>query len=122
MPEAITAGGGGSELITQIVGLFNIFVGLMLVAALLAYGGGFIVWVTRLGSWPSPRDTAIEIISWAPRTLFVLIVLLAIVQYLQRHPQAGAYILATIVILVVAGVILYLVFTAAKGEKKEEEH
>lgn len=123
-PSALLAGagaaGGGSGLLTQVVGLFNIFVGLMLVVALLAYGAGFVMWATRLGSWPSPRDEAIHIMMWTPTILFVLVVLLAVVQFLQNHPRAGAYIISTIILLVVIGVIIYLALNA-RGEKKEKE-
>ena len=111
---------GGSPLLTQLVGLFNIFVGVMVVMALLMYGGGFIMWVTRLGSWPSPRDEAIDIMAWAPTILFVLVVLLAIVQALQRYPQAGAYIVSILVLLIIAWVIVYLVRHAGGGEDDEE--
>ncbi len=126
-PSALLAGvgaadaAGASGLLTQIVGLFNIFVGLMLVAAFIMYGTGFIMWATRLGSWPSPRDGAIEMMLWAPAILFTLVVLLAIVQFLRSHPQAGAYIVSTIILLLVIWVIVYLALNAKGGEKEEEE-
>lgn len=121
MPEAVVADAGGSALLTQVVGIFNIFVGVMLVVALLLYGGALIMWVTRLGSWPSPRDEAIEMMAWAPTILFVLIVLLGIVQYVQRHPAAGASIVGFLVVLIAAWVIISLALHAGGG-KKEEEH
>lgn len=118
---AQASGAGGSpSFLTDIAGLFNIFVGLMLVAALIAYGGGFIVWATRLGSWPSPRDEAIRIMMWAPAILFTLVVLLAVVQFFQNHPRAGAYILSTLALLVVIAVIVYLALHAG-AEKDEKE-
>lgn len=110
----------GSSLLTQIVGVFNIFVGLMVVAAILLYGASFIMWATRLGSWPSPRDEAIDLMMWTPAILFTLIVLLAIVQFLQNHPQAGAYIVSGIVLLIIVGVIVYLALNASGGEKEEK--
>lgn len=123
MPEALIAGvgatGSGSTFITQLIGLFNIFVGLMLVAAFMAYGTGFVMWVTRLGSWPSPRDEAIHIMLWAPSILFTLVVLLAIVQFLQAHPTAAMYIVAAIVMALVLAAIIFLVLNS--GGKEEEE-
>ena len=117
--SGVGAAEGGSPFLTEVVGLFNIFVGLMVVAALLTYGIGFVVWITRLGSWPSPRDYAIEIMSWAPVILFVLIVLLAIVQFLQNHPQAGSYIVATVVLLLVVWAIVYLILNTRQSEKED---
>lgn len=116
----VSGASGDSTLLTQIVGLFNIFVGLMVVAAFLLYGGGLIMWMTRLGSWPSPRDEAIRIMMWAPVILFTLIVLLAIVQFLQGHPQVGTYIVSTLLLLIVIGIILYIALNAREGKKEEE--
>ncbi len=123
MPDALVAGVGaassGSVFITQIVGLFNIFVGLMLVAAILAYGTGFVMWVTRLGVWPGPRDEAIHVMSWTPAILFTLVVVLAIVQFLQAHPAVATYIAAG------AGVALALwalIFLIRNSGGKEEDH
>lgn len=107
-----------AQTISQAVGLFNVFVGLMLTAALLAYGIGFVVWITRLGTWPSYRTEAIKIMEWSVVILFVLVVLLGIVQFFQNHPRAAAYTVSVIVILLVGGVILFL---AAKGGEKHEK-
>lgn len=123
MPDALVAGvgaaGSGSTFITQVVGLFNMFVGLMLVAALLAYGTGFVMWVTRLGSWPSPRDEAIHVMMWTPAILFTLVVLLAIVQFLQAHPTAALYAAAA---AGVAFAVWALIFLIRNAGEKEEEH
>lgn len=122
MPEflaGVGAASGGSSFLTQAVGLFNIFVGLMLAAALLLYGGGFVLWVTRLGSWPSPRDYAIELTAWAPTILFVLIVLLAITQFLQGHPQAGIYTMAVIAILLAVWLIVFLIRNSSDDKKEK---
>ena len=68
---------------TQVIGLFNIFVGLMLTVALFTYGLGFFLWLCRLGTWPTYRTEAIKIMEWSVVILFVLVVLLAIVQFFQ---------------------------------------
>ncbi|MEY4747460.1 MAG: hypothetical protein RLZZ416_509 [Candidatus Parcubacteria bacterium] len=103
----------------QAIGLFNAFVGLMLVAAILAYGTGFVVWSVRLGTWPTYRTEAIKIMEWSVVILFVLVVLLAIVQFFQRHPRAGGFLVSILLALLVIGIIIYLV--AHSGEEKKEE-
>lgn len=110
-----------AQTFSKTVGLFNVFVGLMLTVAILTYGIGFIVWVVRLGTWPTYRTEAIKIMEWSVVILFVLVVLLGIVQFFQNHPRAAAYTVSAIVILLIVAAILFL---AAKGgekaEKKEE--
>ena len=106
-----------AQTVSRAVGLFNIFVGLMLVAAFLAYGAGFVVWVTRLGSWPNFRTQGIHIMEWTPVILFVLIVLLAIVHFFQGNPGAAAGVLAVIVFLLIIWAILALM----RGAKSEED-
>ncbi len=110
-----------AQTLSKTVGFFNVFVGLMLTVAILTYGTGFIVWVVRLGTWPTYRTEAIKIMEWSVVILFVLVVLLGIVQFFQAHPRAAAYTVSAIVILLIVAAILFL---AAKGgekaEKKEE--
>ena len=107
-----------AQALSQAVGLFNVFVGLMLVGALLTYGIGFVVWCVRLGTWPTYRTEAIKIMEWSVVILFVLVVLLGVVQFFQHHPRAAGYTIAVILLAIVAGVILVL---AAKGGGKEDE-
>ena len=108
-----------AQSIPHVIGFFNVFVGLMLTVAILVYCAGFIVWLCRLGTWPSYRTEAIKIMEWSVVVLFVLVVLLAIVQFFQYHPRAAAYVVSTIVVLLIVGGIL---FAAAKGGEKKEEH
>ena len=104
----------------QAIGFFNAFVGLMLAAAILAYGTGFVVWLVRLGTWPTYRTEAVKIMEWSVVILFVLLVLLAIVQFFQHHPRAGGMIVSLLVVLVILGVIAYVVANSGEKEKKEE--
>ena len=109
-----------AQSIAGVVGLFNIFVGLMLTAAILTYAIGFIIWCTRLGTWPSYRTEAVKVMEWSVVILFVLVVLLAIVQFFQNHTRTAAYIASFIVIAVIIGAIVVLA-AGAKGEEKKEE-
>ena len=97
--------------------LFNIFVGLMLTAALLLFFGGLWVYFSRLGTWPNNRDEALKIMEWGVAVLFTLIILLAIVQFFQRYPKVMSMVVAGIVILILAGITLWV--TMAKKEKEE---
>ncbi|OGG51999.1 hypothetical protein A3C18_04165 [Candidatus Kaiserbacteria bacterium RIFCSPHIGHO2_02_FULL_54_11b] len=105
---------------TQAIGLFNVFVGLMLTAALLTYGIGFVIWSTRLGTWPTYRTEAIKIMEWSVVTLFVLVVLLAVVQFFQYHPREAAFVVSVIVAIIVVWIIVYL--AAHSGGKKKDDH
>jgi cytochrome bd-type quinol oxidase subunit 2 len=99
--------------------LFNIFVGLFLVATLIVYGAAFVSWVARFGTWPSYRDTSIRALEWAVGMAFMLVVLLGIVQYFQQYPKVMATIVAGIVIL--ALVFMLLRAAAKKPEKKPSD-
>ncbi|OGG53812.1 hypothetical protein A3H16_03490 [Candidatus Kaiserbacteria bacterium RIFCSPLOWO2_12_FULL_53_8] len=110
-----------AQTITQAVGLFNVFVGLMLTIALLAWATGFVVWWVRLGTWPSYRTEAITIMEWSVVILFVLVVLLGIVQFFQEHRRAAAYIVSTIVLVLLIGAIVVIATKGKKEVKKEEQ-
>ena len=113
IPEVVSA-----QAVSQAIGLFNVFVGFMLVAALLAYGIGFVVWLIRLGTWPTYRTEAIKIMEWSVVILFVLVVLLGVVQFFQKHPRAAWY---TVSVVVAAIIVWVIVLMAAKGGGKEDE-
>ncbi|MDP2649001.1 MAG: hypothetical protein U1D26_03310 [Patescibacteria group bacterium] len=100
-------------------GIFNIFVGMMLVAAILAYCTGFVLWIVRLGTWPTYRTAGIQVMEWSVVILFVLVVILMIVQLFRDHPYASSYTAA----LVVIGLIVWAMLAAAKSSasKKDEK-
>src|SRR3989344_8156157 len=108
-----------AQTFSRVLGVFNVFVGLMLTAALLTYATGFIVWVIRLGTWPSYRTEAIKIMEWSVVILFVLVVLLAIVQFFQNHPRTAGMIISFIVAAILIWIIVVL---AAKSGGEKEEH
>ncbi|MDB5238136.1 MAG: hypothetical protein JWM46_406 [Candidatus Kaiserbacteria bacterium] len=108
-----------AQTMTAVVGVFNIFVGLMLAAAFLLYFGGLVVWFIRLGTWPTYRDEAIEYMQWAVAVLFVLVVLLALVQFVQNHTATAMLVLGFIIV----GLVAWAVFTVASApDASEEEH
>lgn len=107
--------------VSRVAGIFNIFVGLMLTVALLLYALGFVMWVIRLGTWPSYRTEAVRVLEWSVAVLFVLIVILMIVQFFQRNPTAATYVLSAIVVVAVLGFIIYIMLgSGGEHEHKEE--
>ncbi len=104
----------------QVLQLFNIFVGLFLTVTIIVFCTGVFVYFARLGTWPSHRDEAIKILVWAVSMLFVLVVLLAIVQWFERHTKTALLILATAIVFVVLGFIIRAAATGG-GEKKKEK-
>ena len=105
--------------LVQITDLFNIFAGLMLTMSILLFFGGLGVYFTRLGTWPSDRDLAIKIMEWGVSVLFVLIVILAIVQFFQNYPKVATTVVGTIVALAILGLVIYV--AANTGSKKKEK-
>jgi len=102
--------------VSQFFGFFNIIVGLMLVASLLLFFGGFIAYLTRLGL--ENRMDGLKYMYYGISVLFVLIVLLAIVHYLQFNPTVVFVIVA--IVIVIFGAWAAIQISQAGGE--EEEH
>jgi membrane protease YdiL (CAAX protease family) len=99
---------------------FNIFVGLMLTMALLVFAAGLWGYFARLGTWPSNRDQPIRVMEWGVAVLFVLVVIVAVVQWFERNPAVASMLVGTIALLVIFGFILYVAVKSGKDTKKEE--
>jgi len=106
--------------LVQAAELFNIFVGLMLTLALLVFFGGLMVYFTRLGTWPNNRDAALKIMEWGVGILFVLIIILAIVQFFQQYPFIAGVVVGGIVLLTLGYFIFNAMRASAKAEKKPQ--
>ncbi len=102
----------------QVLSFFNLLVGLLLVASLLLFLGGFAMYLIRLGTWPTYRDTAITLMEWGVSILFTLIVLLIVQQFLLRNLFVAVSLASTIIIIVVAWVIVQDIATAKPPEEK----
>lgn len=100
----------------DVFGLFNIFVGLMVTAAILTFVTGFVVWVVRLGI--IGRQEGIRIMEWGVVILFVLVVLLAFVQYFTSHSQAVALLIAAVAAIFIGWIVIQVI--KGGGEAKEE--
>jgi hypothetical protein len=105
-------GVASAQTLSAVAGVFNIFVGLMLVAAFLLFFGGLVVWFIRLGTFPTYRDDAIEYMEWSVAILFMLVVLLALEQFIQNHTATASVVLGFIVV----GLVAWGIFTVATAE------
>lgn len=121
----VTAGGEGSAVnsasagvfsLSAVIGLFNIIVGLMLVAAFLMFFGGLAGYLTRLGL--VGREQGLHYMNWGVTILFVLIILIGIVQFFQFHPEVMFAILAFVVI----AAVIWVVVKSLQEGGEEAEH
>ena len=103
--------------IVQVLNFFNIFVGVMLTASIIVFMGGFGAYIARLGTWPNHRDQALKFMEWGVTMMFVLVVIVAIVQFFDRNPRIATAIAAFIVLVLV----VILIAQVMKPKKKEEK-
>jgi hypothetical protein len=106
-----------AQILTKTVDLLNIFAGILLTVALLTYGLGFIMWITRLGSWPSYRTEGIKVMEWSTGILFVLVVMLMITNFFRDHSSLAMYITAAIVVLILFGIIISVAASSTEEKK-----
>ena len=99
---------------TQVLAFFNLFTGIMLSLSLGLFIGGFIVYLVRLGTWPTYREEAVEVMKWGVSILFTLVLILAVQQFLLRHLMVAVTIGALLIISAVIWVLL-----ADSGDKSE---
>lgn len=104
----------------QVVGLFHIVIGLLLTATLLVFAIGITLYVSRINTWPSHRDEAIRVLEWGVVMLFVLILLIALVNFFQRHSGIALPVLAFGIMLVVGFFVLRAIGQGKKEPKKSK--
>lgn len=102
-----------AQVLSEVAGLFNIMVGLMLTLSFLMFFGGLGMWFVRLGTYPTYRDEAIKLMTWAVVILFVLAVLLAVVQFIQQHTALASFLAGIAIVIGVAWVAVKV--SQAKG-------
>lgn len=110
-----------TDLVSQLAGLFYIIVGLTLTASILLMVGGTIIWAIRFGTYPTFRTEGIKLMEWGVATLFTLILVLGVVEFVQTHTSTALYIISTAIILLLAWLIITSGVLSGDGEKKEEE-
>lgn len=100
--------------ISQIAGLFHMVFGLFIVFTFLIFGAGVSIWAARFNTWPNHRDQAIKVLQWAVGLIFILMLLVGLVQFVQRYTSIALTILAAIVII---GVLILIVRHIATKKK-----
>lgn len=78
----LTPGVAAAQSVASVVGLLNIAAGVILVAAYLNFIGGFIFYLVKLGT--DGRIEGIKYMYDGVMTLFFLVVLLGIIELVQR--------------------------------------
>jgi len=110
-----------TDVVSEIAGLFYIIVGLAVVAAFLMMGAGTIMWIVRLGTDNTYRNDAIHIMEWSVATLFTLILVLGVVEFIQSHTSTTLYILSIAIVLFLVWVIMTSgILTGGGGEEEHE--
>lgn len=99
----------------QVLGFFNIVVGLFLTASVISFGAGLILYWTRYGTWM--REQAFPFMSFGVTILFVLSVLLAIIHFVVRNTSTALYVLSVVALLSLGGLFAFLL----KGSGKKED-
>ena len=110
------ASSGAGLTLSQAAGFFNVVAGFMLVAAVLLFVGGFIGWVTRLGL--TGRDEGIYYMVYGVYVLTALIVVLAIIHFVQFHTQVVLTLLAVAVIILIGWFAIQIAKSAGTEEEK----
>lgn len=104
--------------LNQVLGFFNIVVGLFLTAAIVSFGAGLILYWTRYGTWP--REDAFPFMTFGITILFVLSVLLAIIHFLVQNTSTALYIIAVVIFFCLAGIILFFMKAGGGGKKDDK--
>ena len=109
----VSEGASGGTTLAAGVGLLNILAGLLLVGAFLFFFGGLITWCFRLGM--VGRDYAVAYMRYGVTMLFMLVVGLALIRFVQFHTTIvlGAVAVASVV-------IVGWIAVTFKGEPEEE--
>jgi hypothetical protein len=98
-----------AQTVSTFLGLFNICAGLMIVASVLSFVGGFIRYLVVLGT--ERRIEGLKLMHWGVTILFVLVALLGIINILQGPIS---FIIGIVVILFLCFAV---VLALAKGNK-----
>lgn len=101
--------------VSEVAGLFNIMAGFMFVAAFSVFVGGIITYFVHFGN--QERLEGIKLMEWGVAILFVLVVLLGVAQFFQRHEAATNVITAAIVIIAVVAVAFMILTEPSASEK-----
>ncbi len=106
-----------AQTVSAFLGLLNVVAGVMVVAALLAFIGGFIRYLVLLGT--DRRDMGLKLMLWGVTILFVLVIILGIVNILQGPIS---FIIGIGVIVFLAVVIAVAVTKSGSKPAAPEEH
>lgn len=104
-----------AQTITQVLSLFNVFAGVMLVVGILTFLGGFIGYLVLLGN--EKRKEGLFVMVWGLAILFVLAILLGALKMLQG-PLSFVIGMAVMIFLLV----VIIVSLSKAGGSEPAEH
>ena len=109
-----------AQTVFQAWNVLNLFTGILLAISMVFFGGGFALYLARLGR--TYRSEGLNIMQWGVSTLFVFVVLSTISRWWLLHPDAFPWVFA----LIITGVILFVILPATlpylrPAEKKDGE-
>ena len=106
-----------AQTVFQAWNILNLFTGILLAISMVFFGGGFVLYLARLGR--TYRSEGLNIMQWGVSTLFVFVVLSTISRWWLLHPDAFPWVFAFIIIGVILFVILPLLAPAEKKDDKK---
>ena len=104
--------------LVQALGFLDIFIGLFLTVSIVMFVGALIVYFTRYGTMH--RENTFPYMQASITIVFVLIVLLALIHYFQRHTETLRYIVGIIILILVVMLIAHL--SVGNEEDKAPDH
>jgi hypothetical protein len=113
--SGVGAGGIPGFTFSHAFGFFNVIVGLMIVAAFIFFFGGLAGYLARLGL--ENRTDGLMAMYWGVTILFVLVVVLGIVHYLQFNPGVVFTIIGILIVGLIGWAVVNAVWEGGGDEK-----
>lgn len=104
--------------VPQLLGYFEIVMGLFVAISVVVFVGALIVYFIRLGT--VHREDTFVYMYFSITTVFILSIILAVIKFLQTHTAITLYVIATIIFIIAATIIIRI--ASIKTEEKREEH
>lgn len=97
-----------AQVVTQVVNLVNLFSGILIASSIVFFGGGFILYLSRLGR--PYRDVGLNIMQWGVTMLFIAVVVVGLLRMYSQHHALFFFAFALI--------ILYYLIPFVAGETR----
>lgn len=108
-----------AQVVYQMGNIFALFAGVLVAASFVFFGGGFVLYLARLGR--PYRDEGLNLMQWGVAFMFVFIVCALLSRWWLLYPDAFPWVFAVVFL----GFCLFYIlpeFIGSGEEKKEEKH